>query len=518
VAGVSSVVIKIGAETAQAVSAIRDVDKSLDKTASSGDKLQAGLKKAAIPAAAALTALAAAAISSAKAAASAQASRERLDAQMVRSTGATDAVVKANEDWLSSMSAVVTFSAGDMRDALGNLVRATGSVQQSQELLNLAMDTSAATGKSLSSVSSALAKAYGGSYGSLKRLVPSLDDAAIKSKDFAKVQEELNKQVEGAAKGEAQTAAGQYEMMQKSIKGLQVQIGTGLLPIIQQVLPVVTELVRALAGHPDAILAAGAAIGVLAGAILAANAAISVYNTLTTIQTILTESQAIKSAIATARMLAYTAAMLVYRGAVMAVRAASIAWTAVQIALNVALSANPIGLIVVAVAALTVGIILAYRHSATFRNIVQDAFRVAKDNILLLLGPMGLMIKAFIELYQHSATVRAIVTGTFNAIYDAIKRLLDLVGQLIAKLGSIHVPHISLPGLNMASASTTSAAMRGVSSYAAPVASGGVVINITGAIDPESTAKAVRRAMARYDRRRGTRPLGGQGDYTSPDA
>jgi hypothetical protein len=46
-------------------------------------------------------------------------------------------------------------------------------------------------------------------------------------------------------------------------------------------------------------------------------------------------------------------------------------WTGVQIALDVALNANPIGLVVIAITALVAGIVLAYQHSQTFRVIVQ---------------------------------------------------------------------------------------------------------------------------------------------------
>jgi len=50
------------------------------------------------------------------------------------------------------------------------------------------------------------------------------------------------------------------------------------------------------------------------------------------------------------------------------------AYTAVQAALNVVLSLNPIGLVIIAVAALVAGIIIAYKKSETFRNIVKGAF------------------------------------------------------------------------------------------------------------------------------------------------
>jgi hypothetical protein len=67
--------------------------------------------------------------------------------------------------------------------------------------------------------------------------------------------------------------------------------------------------------------------------------------------------------------------MVAQRVASVAVRGATLAWTAVQWLLNAALTANPIGLIVLGIAALIAGIILAYRNSEVFRKIVQAAFR-----------------------------------------------------------------------------------------------------------------------------------------------
>jgi hypothetical protein len=45
-------------------------------------------------------------------------------------------------------------------------------------------------------------------------------------------------------------------------------------------------------------------------------------------------------------------------------------WAAAQVVLNIALTANPIGIVVVALAALVAGLIVAYRNSETFRNFV----------------------------------------------------------------------------------------------------------------------------------------------------
>ena len=57
------------------------------------------------------------------------------------------------------------------------------------------------------------------------------------------------------------------------------------------------------------------------------------------------------------------------------VTAAQKVWTAVTWLLNAAMTANPIGLVIAAVAALVAGVIIAYKKSETFRKIVDAAFR-----------------------------------------------------------------------------------------------------------------------------------------------
>lgn len=54
--------------------------------------------------------------------------------------------------------------------------------------------------------------------------------------------------------------------------------------------------------------------------------------------------------------------------------AATKAWAAVQWVLNAALDANPIGIVVIAIAALAAGLVLAYKKSKTFREVVNKAW------------------------------------------------------------------------------------------------------------------------------------------------
>ena len=73
-----------------------------------------------------------------------------------------------------------------------------------------------------------------------------------------------------------------------------------------------------------------------------------------------------------------TAAFIAQRAAQIAGTVATGALTAAQWALNAAMSANPIGLIIAVVVALVAAIVLAYKNSETFRNVVQAAWNGIK--------------------------------------------------------------------------------------------------------------------------------------------
>jgi TP901 family phage tail tape measure protein len=75
-------------------------------------------------------------------------------------------------------------------------------------------------------------------------------------------------------------------------------------------------------------------------------------------------------------MLAITAAggIIKYIRSIQIVAGVTRGWAAAEILLNATLIANPIGIVIVALTALVAGVILAYRHSATFRAIVQGAW------------------------------------------------------------------------------------------------------------------------------------------------
>ena len=98
------------------------------------------------------------------------------------------------------------------------------------------------------------------------------------------------------------------------------------------------------------------------------------------------------------------------------------AWAAAQWLMNAALTANPIGLVIIAIAALVAGIIIAYKKSETFRNIVQGAFRGVQA--------AGKFLWQAIQTY-----FRAIGT-VFRWVVDRGKDLVSRIKDSFSKIGS----------------------------------------------------------------------------------
>ncbi|MFJ2249448.1 phage tail tape measure protein [Streptomyces sp. NPDC087862] len=69
-----------------------------------------------------------------------------------------------------------------------------------------------------------------------------------------------------------------------------------------------------------------------------------------------------------------TATFSIYRGVILATAAVTRGYAVAQGVLNAAMNANPVGLIITGVAALVVLLVVAYKKSETFRNIVQGAW------------------------------------------------------------------------------------------------------------------------------------------------
>lgn len=499
-AGPGNILIKIGAEAGQAIAEMGKVNKSLGDTMTTSEKMGAGMRKAAVPAAAALGAIAIASVGAAKAAMEDAAAQEHLAGVLERTTGASEAQIAATEDWISKTALATGVADDQLRPALEKIATATGDVASAQGYLSQALDIAAASGKDVDTVSAAIAKGYTGQTAALSKLVPGLSEAAKESKDFGTIMGELATTTGGAAAESADTAAGQFKIFQLQMAELQETLGAALLPVIDALLPLLNTAAQFAADNTTAIKILVGVVAALSAGILVANGVMKAYAAASTI-----------------------------------VKAATTAWTAAQWLLNAAMSANPIGLVIVAVAALGAALVVAYMKSQTFRDIVSAAMNAVKaaaqalagafqsllaaarsafDWIvdhwklgLFALGPIGaaiaLLASNWDKVRAAAGSAADAITSAINAVTSAINGAIGAVERLLGAISRIRIPHIDLPGplgLQAPAVAGMSARGAGVGSHASAP---GLVVNVTGAIDPEGTARAIERVLRAHNRRQG---------------
>ena len=121
----------------------------------------------------------------------------------------------------------------ELRPAMDRILRATGDVAQSQELLNLALDISAGTGKTVTQVSQSLQKAYLGQTAALGRLGVGLSKAELATGNFEDIQQKLTKLFAGQALSAANSYAGQLAKLQVAANNAKETIGKGLVDALK---------------------------------------------------------------------------------------------------------------------------------------------------------------------------------------------------------------------------------------------------------------------------------------------
>jgi hypothetical protein len=230
---------------------VADLKKNLDTGSKEVEGFGGKLEKFGKVAAAAFAAAAAAAaayavklaVDGVKAAIEDEAAQLRLANALKNVTGATQAQISAVEEQILKTSLATGVADDQLRPALQRLATATGSVTQSQDLLNLALDISAATGKSVESVSNALGKAYEGNTGALTRLGVGLSTAEIKTLGLEGTVKQLADTFGGAATVQANTFEGQIQRLRVGFDEAKESIGARLLPILKQTLDYVINTV-----------------------------------------------------------------------------------------------------------------------------------------------------------------------------------------------------------------------------------------------------------------------------------
>jgi len=112
---------------------------------------------------------------------------------------------------------------------------------------------------------------------------------------------------------------------------------------------------------------------------------------------------------------------------------ASKAYAAAQWLLNAALSANPIGLVIIGLIALGVALVVAYKKSATFRSIVQAAFAGIKVALSILMSAVRIYFGIWISIFNNAGRIAQSVASRVRSVWSG---LVSFIRSIPGRIGS----------------------------------------------------------------------------------
>ena len=212
----------------------KQVGTELTKTKKKFEGFGRGLKTAGVGIGVAIGAGFALIVDSVKKAVEEEDDIRRLQTAIEKAGGAFADATPKIVAWVDEIKQASTFTDDELRPALSNLVNATGDVTTAQTLLTTAMDLAVASGKPLDVVSVAIGKAANGQTGALKKLFPELNTQANKNKTGAELLQILGDKYKGADTAATNTTKGGLKLFAEKIEDIQEDLGTLLLPYLNQ--------------------------------------------------------------------------------------------------------------------------------------------------------------------------------------------------------------------------------------------------------------------------------------------
>jgi hypothetical protein len=444
---------------------LRLAEKRFKEFQGEASKVGQSIKAAFLPAAAAVAGLGVAALGAAKAAMEDQQSAALLERQLQATTKATQAQVKATEAFVTSLSLASGVADDELRPSLAKILRSTRDLTKSQKLLGIAVDVAKGSGRSLSQVSEALSRAYGGNVKALARLDPSLRQFIDKTTTADEAVAMLAKNFEGAAAKNADTFAGRMDILRVAMAETYESIGYALLPIMERfvefirarVLPIVQRFVDVLEREG------------LAGALKMARDEFGKF---------ITESDG------------WTGQIISITGAI--------------VALGVAVKGLMIFKTVAGAASALSGVLTAL-GSAVLPGLAIGAGAVAG-----VFASIFATIVAFIDLMkdttarsaflEYVANTAKLIANGFILAYNAAVRLANLPIQGFNLIPGVNASTLPLMDLydftfDTSTSGQRSTAFRNMSDSAQ------IQINVNGALDPAATGRQIRDILDRTDRR-----------------
>lgn len=203
----------------------------------------------------------------------------------------------------------------------------------------------------------------------------------------------------------SQTFSGRMSTLKDNVSALTGELTSGLFAALGDLVVKLNEVVTSFLDSDEKMAQLKETIGIATSVVAAAGAAFLAYKGYI--------------ALASAAEVAHTA----YTAAMTAAHAAAEAGTTglalAQAALNAVLEANPIGLVVAALAALAAGLTTAYKTSETFRNAVNSAFSAVKNIAQSAIGTVVDWINELVAKINGAAAALANLKNGIGAAADA---------------------------------------------------------------------------------------------------
>jgi phage-related protein len=344
-------------------------------------------------------------------------------------------------------------SANDFRESsnlIGALLKNQGVAQdqlagKTKTLVGLGADLSATYGGTAKEAVEALSSAFKGEFDPLEQYGVSLKQSTINTEAYAlanvKTQSAFGKlsvaqqrqfaqqatmkilmQQSAAAQGQfgkqTNTLAEQQQIAAAKFDNLKAKIGTALLPVMTKffgylsgtAVPAISTFITQMqtgvgvGGHFAAVFQTlGSNIGTIAPALGVVVAGLVAYKTATALAAAATAIQA----------------------------AGATAATGAQWSLNAALAANPIGAVVTVLTLLGVGLVIAYKKSQTFRNVVQAAFAVVRVAASAAASALGKIPPFFAKVTAAASSVLSWVKGHWPVLTAILAGPIGIAAGLI---------------------------------------------------------------------------------------
>jgi hypothetical protein len=415
----------------------------LDKSAKSTSKFAGAMRKAALPAAAVVAGIGALGAAAVKSASDLQQAEGAVEAVFGKQAGAVKQASQSAATTMGLSASQYQNYAALVGTALQNAgLSVKDSVTESGKVMQRGADLSALYGGTTADAVDAINAAVSRSeFDPLEKYGVSLNMTAVNAELAAKGQDKLTgKQLDAAKKAiileqvykksakaagqyarEADSVAGRSQTMAAQMENAKASLGTALLPVVAKGAALLGKFATFAEKNTTTVQILAGVVGGLAVAVLAINAAMTISNAVVAVNTALTKLN--ESALISTRIQVYALAAAQKIAAV-----ASKAWAIATRLLNAAFVGSPIGLIIVLIIAVAAALYLAYKRSATFRKIVDAAFR-AVASAAKIVGKI--IAAAFSVAFKlASAYVRAYVT-VIRAVFSILRAVVSAVATFV---------------------------------------------------------------------------------------